>query len=117
MLGADLIPHAGGAADDVGVGYGRVEGVHDPPGLVDAVVDAVDVVEAGVEVDQVVVGEDDLAFAAGQLTLVGLVAPPVDHVLVLHGQVDLFVGPVYHLLRLAYRLPEQLLLLLPVVYL
>jgi len=115
MFGADLIPHASSAPNNIGVRYDRIESIHNPPVLIDPVVDAIDVVVAGVEIDDVVVGEDDLALPARQFGLVELVAPPVDHVFVLHRQVDLLVGPVDHLLRRTYLGPEQSLLLLPVV--
>lgn len=110
VLVAQFVPHAGLASDDVDVGDPGFELVHLPPVLVDPV----EVAEADVEVGEVVVGEDDFVLPAGHAVDVGTHSPPLDDVLVLHGDVDVLVGPVDHLLLGGDR-PPQLLLLLPEV--
>ena len=114
ILVAQLVPHAGLSSDDVDVGDSRLELVHLPPVLVDSIGVAVEVAEADVEVGEVVVGEDHFVLPACHAVDVGADAPPLDDIFVLHGDIDILVGPVYHLL-LGRDRPPELLLSLPEV--
>lgn len=62
MLVGGFGPHAALSSDHVDVFHARLEGVELPPVSVDPVDTAVDVVEAVVEVSDILVGEDDLVF-------------------------------------------------------
>lgn len=114
ILVSQLVPHAGLSSDHVDVGDSRLELVHLPPVLVDSIGVAVEVAEADVEVGEVVVGEDHFVLPACHAVDVGADAPPLDDVFVLHGDIDILVGPVYHLL-LGRDRPPELLLSLPEV--
>lgn len=114
VLVAQLVPHAGLTSNHIHVGDSGLELVHLPPVLVDSVSIAVEITEANVEVGEVVVGEDNFVFPACHAVDISAHTPPLDDVLVLHWNIDVFICPVDHFL-LGRNSPPKLFLPLPEV--
>ena len=77
-----------------------------------SIVHSIHVVEAEIKIYLVFVGKDDWVVSAQDLTYIGTDPPPLDGVILLHRQIDLFISPVDHFLWA--HITPNLLLLLPI---
>ena len=83
--------------------------------MIDSIVITVLVSEPSVEINDIEVRQDDLIFTARQATLISLIAPPVEHIIFLNGEINIFIGPVDNFFGFADVGSVSALLLLAVV--
>lgn len=108
---SNFVPHAGGSTDNVDVGDSWLEGVGMAPVLVVAVCPAIVITKSDIQVSEVIVGQDNLVLSACQFIDVCTDTPPMDDIIILNGQVNIFIGPVDHLLGGGNGAPELFLFL------
>ena len=110
----EFTPHTSLAADHVHSLYVRVERVYLPPGDVGAIGEELSVANSNIQIKQVVHRQNHLVLPPFQGIHVLASSPPLDHIVALHWQIDMFVRPVYGFLLGSY-FPPNFLLSLPVV--